>query len=165
VGTIVGHFGVRGELKVAALDEEAFEAGRQVQLDRPGAAPGAPRRASFTIASARRNQKLLLVQLEGIADVAAARALVGSAILMDRKDLGNGPAGTYRAADLIGFAVRDGRLGALGQVTAVRRYPACDMLVVGASGKLIPMLSAYGFSVDTKAREIAVDLPLGFEEL
>ena len=156
---------MRGELKVAPLDDDAFEAGRRVSLDRQDGSSSVRPRRDFTIASVRRHQKLLLVRLEGIADVAAARELAGSAIFMDRADLRSDRPGTYRAADLIGFKVRDARLGSLGEVTGVRRYPACDMLVVGAAGKLIPMLSAYGFSVNKQARAIDVELPPGFEEL
>jgi 16S rRNA processing protein RimM len=159
VGTIVGHFGVGGELKVVALDASAFETGRVVLVD----VPGAGREAKIT--GVRSHQKNLLVRLGGVDDVKSARALRGASILVDRTALEPAGPGAFRTADLIGFEVRDARLGSLGSVRDVRRYPACDMLVVGEPERLVPMLRAYEFTVDRKRRVIAVRLPPGFEEL
>jgi ribosomal 30S subunit maturation factor RimM len=56
-------------------------------------------------------------------------------------------------------------LGELGKVKELRRYPSCDMLVVGEKKLLVPMLHAYRFEIDPAAGEIRVSLPAGFEEL
>jgi ribosomal 30S subunit maturation factor RimM len=61
--------------------------------------------------------------------------------------------------------VVDARLGELGDVVGVARYPGADMLVVGTKRVLIPMLEAYDVRVDRAARAVTTTLPPGFEEL
>jgi len=153
---------VRGELKVTPLDADAFEAGRDIYI--AAAEPPAVLRRK-RIEAVRAHQKLLLVRLAGIGDASAAKSLRGWHVFADREALAAEEPGSFRAADLLGFSVHDKRLGALGVVTEVRRYPSCDMLVVAPRETLIPMLSAYGFAVDPEARIISVRLPEGFEEL
>lgn len=153
---------MRGELKVAPLDAGAFEAGRDVYIT-AAELPEVLRRER--IEAVRAHRKLLLVRLAGIGDASAAKSLRGWHMLVDREALAAVEPGSFRAADLLGFAVHDERLGALGVVADVRRYPSCDMLVVAPRETLIPMLSAYGFAVDREARIISVRLPEGFEEL
>lgn len=159
MGRIAGHFGVAGEVKVDALDAGAFVSGRAVVID-----DGVARRET-TIGSVRAHQQRLLVRFAGIEDADAARALAGSQVLVERSALETAKEGEFRTADLVGFEVRDARIGSLGVVRDVRRYPACDMLVVGEQERLIPMLRAYGFAVDAKREVIEVSLPPGFEEL
>jgi 16S rRNA processing protein RimM len=161
VGTIVGHFGVAGEVKVAPLDADAFEAGRDVIVE----GSHGERLLETTIASVRPHQQRLLVRFAGVSDADGARALRDAHVLVDRGSLDEPAAGEFRAADLSGFDVLDARLGSLGAVRGVRRYPACDMLVVGDAERLIPILRAYGFKVDHGRRVIEVSLPPGFEEL
>jgi ribosomal 30S subunit maturation factor RimM len=105
------------------------------------------------------------VRFGDVADAVTARALGGARIFTDRSALAATGPGSFRVGDLIGYEVRDARLGGLGEVTGVLRYPSCDMLVVGEAGTLVPMLSAYGFTVSEPERTIAVRLPPGFEEL
>ena len=113
----------------------------------------------------RAHQKLFVVGLAGIDDADAARRLHGANVLVARKDLPRLPPRTFREIDLVGLLVVDEALGALGTVQSVRRYPSCDMLVVGPRELLVPLLTAYGVSIDRKKREIRVRLPRGFEEL
>jgi len=153
---------VRGELKVAPLDASAFEAGRELYIA-SAERPSELRRAR--IEAVRPHQKLLLVRLAGINDEAVAKSLRGARVLVEREALAALAPGAFRAADLLGFAVRDERLGALGVVAGVRHYPSCDMLVLAPREALIPVLSAYGFAVDLEARVISMRLPEGFEEL
>jgi 16S rRNA processing protein RimM len=153
---------VRGAVKVAAVVALAFKPGTYVHVGRPGE-PGDEQ--ELEIVESRAHSKFLVVRLGGIDDMDAARQLMGSNVLVRPHDLSKLPPHTFRAADLIGFVLKDRVLGSLGTVRAVRRYPACDMLVVGEAGTLVPMLVAYRMTVHRKKKEILVALPPGFEEL
>lgn len=160
VGRILGVFGVRGEVKLAAPDPSALRAGLAITLrDEHGV------ESTSVIESIRPHKTFLVARLRGSADADAARLLQGATVAMARRDLPALPSHAYRRADLVGMQVVDAQRGALGLVVETRRYPACDMLVVGPEKLLVPMLHAYGIEVDKNAGEIRVDLPPGFEEL
>jgi 16S rRNA processing protein RimM len=132
-----------------------------VLVSRDGTSPECPSQ----IVRLRSHNKLFVVGLAGVADADAARRLHGASVLAARLDLPRLPPRTFREIDLVGLLVVDETLGVLGTVQSVRRYPACDMLVVGQRELLVPLLAAYGVSIDRKKREIRVRLPRGFEEL
>jgi 16S rRNA processing protein RimM len=96
-----------------------------------------------------------ILRLRGIDDRAAAEALRGADLLVQRSDAPALPAGEYWAEDLEGCAVltRDGR--ELGVVERLRPLPSCDALEVG--DLLVPMVRDAVLSVDVGARRIVVD--------
>ncbi len=160
VGRILGAFGLRGEVKLAAADPSAFRAGLRIGLrDESGSG------STSVVDSIRPHKNYLVVRLRGLDDPSAARALSGATVTIARRDLPELPPHAYRRGELVGLQVVDGQRGALGPVVEIRRYPSCDMLVVGAAQLLVPMLHAYRVEVDVDAGEIRVDLPPGFEEL
>ncbi len=126
---------------------------------------GALAESSSQILRLRPHNKLFVLGLAGIDDADAARQLLGASVLAARTDLPRLPARTFREVDLIGLLVVDETLGALGTVQSVRRYPSCDMLVVGPREVLVPLLAAYGVEIHRRKKEIRVRLPRGFEEL
>ena len=160
VGRVLGAFGLRGDAKVATADASELREGLIVAARRPGA----PERL-LTIAHVRPRNGGVLVRFATIADVDAVRALVGAVLVAKKADLPSLPPGTFRDADLIGMRVTDARLGPLGDVRDVLHYPQADMLVVGERRMLIPMLSAYGVTIDADAASIETALPDGFEEI
>ena len=151
---------MRGDVKVRASDPDALAVGQPVRL-RAGTAP--PKET--TIVRARAHGRGLIVGFAGIDGVEDARALAGVSICVAKSVLAPLPAGWYRHADLVGLAVEDARLGVLGRVIEVRRYPSCAMLVVDPGERLVPLLAAYGASVDLAAATIHVRLPEGFDEI
>jgi 16S rRNA processing protein RimM len=160
VGRILGAFGLRGEVKIAAADPSALRAGLRIGLrDTSGVESGA------IVETVRPHKNYLVVRLRALDDPDAARGLSGATVTMAQRDLPELPPHAYRRGKLVGLQVVDGRRGALGPVVEIRRYPSCDMLVVGAAQLLVPMLHAYRVEVDVAAGEIRVDLPPGFEEL
>jgi 16S rRNA processing protein RimM len=161
VARVVGPFGVRGEVKLAAPDGASLRAGLGVVLTLP--AGGDIWHA--TLESVRPHGRNLVARLCGIDDVGAARGLHGAIVFAERRDLPKLSKDEYREADLAGMHVVDTKLGVLGDVREVRRYPSCDMLVIGEGKLLVPMLRAYDLEVDLDAREIRVTLPDGFAEL
>jgi 16S rRNA processing protein RimM len=160
IGRVIGPFGVRGELRLAVVDPDALHAGVELDLRLEDGD-----RRHVTITSVRRHGKGFVAHLEGYDDPTSVGALRGARLIVARERLPSLSGGAYREADLIGLQVIDAKLGPLGEVTEVRRYPSCDMLVVGARPILVPMLHAYNLCVNTTKRTIRVNLPDGFEEL
>ena len=160
VGRILGVFGVSGEVKLAAADPDALAPGLGVRL-----VPESGEELHSVLEAIRPHQRVFVARLRGLADADSARRVNGATIVAARANLPKLAADHYREVDLRGMQVVDAKLGSLGEVREIRRYPACDMLVVGEKKTLIPMLRAYAMDVDPAARMIRVSLPDGFEEL
>jgi 16S rRNA processing protein RimM len=96
-----------------------------------------------------------IVRLRGVDDRAAAEALCGEDLMVERAVAPPLPAGEYWAEDLEGCMVvtADGR--ELGVVARLRPLPSCEALEVG--DLLVPMVSDAVLSVDIEARRIVVD--------
>ena len=92
-----------------------------------------------------------LIRVEGIDDRTAAETLRGESVLVvgAREELG--PDEWYDD-DLVGCQVTG-----LGVVRAVLHAPSCDVLEVGDSGVLVPLIHDAVTRVDLAAREIEVD--------
>jgi 16S rRNA processing protein RimM len=161
---VLGAFGVRGDVNVAALEADAFKPGMSVTMAAAGRIDP-PSLRVVRVQHVRAHAKGLILRFEGIDDRDTAAALHGARLLVPARALPKLPKGSYRAADLVGLGVWDAALGFLGNVTSVRRYPSCDMLVVGDKELLVPLLAAYGAEVHLREQQIRVTLPAGFEEL
>ena len=70
--------------------------------------------------------------------------------------------GEYFDEDLIGCRLIEGER-ILGNVAAVRHYPAQDVLEL-EGGKLVPLVAAFVRSIDVQARVVRVELPPGLIE-
>jgi len=159
-GTLIGVFGLRGELKLAAtrVGEDSLRPDLPVRLR---AADGGTRAA--VVRSVRRHQGRLLVAFAGVDDATAAAALVRADVLLARDDVVLA-AGEYLDADLIGCALvaADGR--DCGAVVDVMHYPGSDMLIVGERRAMVPLVQAFVQRIDLAARTIHVDVPPGLLE-
>jgi len=156
---VVGVFGLRGDVKVAASLFEVQPGVRVTARDDKGA------ERELIVSVVRPAKGHLRVLFEGVADANAAEALRGMTLHAPLSALPALPANAYREAELVGMRVMDARLGELGQVVGIAHYPGSDMLVVGPKRLLVPMLEAYGVRVDRASRTILTALPIGFEEL
>jgi 16S rRNA processing protein RimM len=161
VARVVGVFGVRGEVKLAAPDGAALRPGLTVIVQRTDGADV----YHTQIESVRPHGRGFVARFREVDSVNTARSLQGALVLADRADLPGLSQNEYREVDLVGMRVIDAKLGLLGEVREVRRYPSCDMLVIGEKKMLVPMLRAYGLAVDAAKAEIRVTLPDGFEEI
>ncbi|HUR83767.1 MAG TPA: ribosome maturation factor RimM [Solirubrobacteraceae bacterium] len=96
-----------------------------------------------------------ILRLEGVEDRPSAEALRGTALMVDRADAPPLPPGEYWAEDLEGCLVvtPDGR--ELGQVSAMRALPSCEVLEVGEL--LVPMVSDAVLEIAPEQRRIVVD--------
>ena len=140
-GKVVTTHGVRGEMKLELwCDGVAFlkKVGRLYTTPQGG--------RCYKITSIRPQGQMALLQLEGVSDMDAARALRGQVFYFDRDDA-TLPAGKWYVADLIGCEVRDADTGKVyGVVTSVDHPGAQDIYTVKApSGKeyMFPGVDAF----------------------
>lgn len=147
IGQIVGAFGLRGELKVEPLTDfpSRFVAGTRVRVQNEWS----------TIVSCRWHKSRPVLRLEGVDSIDAAEALQWCFLeaVEQLPELGEDE---YLTRDLIGLRVvtEDGM--ELGVVDDVERYPAQDVLVIGAIR--IPAVKAFVKNVDLPNRSMIVAL-------
>jgi len=133
LAAIAGAHGVKGELRLKLFSDSVKSLSGHEKLYVGGAA----RR----LLSIRDGGKTAVARFDGVNDRAAAEALRGSLVEIERASLPPLEEGEYYHADLIGLAAVDGQANLLGTVVAVENYGAGDLLEVElADGKraLIP---------------------------
>jgi len=156
LGRIVGIFGVRGEMKIAAtgIGEDALRSGLRVALRFDDERS----ERILQIGLARPHKRGMVASFDGILSPSDAETLVGASLWTGREDAALG-AGEFFDEDLIGCRLRDSG-AAVGDVVAVRHYPAQDVLELD-NGALVPMVGAFIKRVDVDRRTIDVELPPG----
>ena len=133
LAAVAGAHGVKGEVRLKLFTDSAANLARHQTLF----IGGAERR----LLGVRDAGKTAVARVEGVADRAAAEALRGSLIEIDRSALPPLDDGEYYHADLIGMPCIDGEGEPVGRVVAVENYGAGDLLEIEqVSGKraLIP---------------------------
>jgi 16S rRNA processing protein RimM len=132
LAAVAGAHGVQGEIRVKLFSDSVDSLSRHTKLDL-----GGEERRLLTV----RAGKVPIARFEGIGDRAAAEALRGSLVEIDRDALPALDEGEYYHADLLGLAAVD-RVGeAVGTVVAVENYGAGDLLEIELDGgrrSLIP---------------------------
>ena len=127
VGQIVSTHGVMGEMKVQLWCDDAAFLSKFKTLY--GSEQGTP---AWKVRAVRAHKGMALVTLEGVADMDAARALVGTVLHIARKDA-RLPKGRYFVQDLIGLEVRDAVSGQVyGRVKDLTHSAAQDIYTVQA---------------------------------
>lgn len=133
-----------------------FEPGAQVDAERDGVT------LTLRLTAVRQHKGRLLIRAERVDDADAAKALADAVLFAPRERLEVG-ADEHLDADLVGCRVLGVDGTDYGMVSAVAHYPASDMLVVGKT--LVPMVRAIVREIDTSARRIVINPPLGlFDE-
>lgn len=104
LGSVVGVFGFRGELRLHLHNREnsVLGAAREVYLRGPD---GAERVATVSVRPGA--GKRIIAKVEGVDDFDSASALVGATVLVDRDSLPPVPDGEFYVADLVGLTVED----------------------------------------------------------
>ena len=167
VGRIVKPHGLKGEVTVFALTENAerFQPGGRLWLS--PTPEGDRSLLAVTIESARVHQGRWLLTLDRIADRAHAEQHVGSYLVVPREE-----AEAARAEDewflhaLVGRAVVDEAGERLGEVLDVIETAAAPMLEIGAPGqarRLLPFVKEFVARVEKE--RIVVAPPEGWGEL
>jgi len=114
----------------------------------------------LVVRSAHRSRGRLVLEFEGVNTVEQAEALVGANVRVARVAL-NLAEGEYLDDDLVGLKLFDETGQALGEVSAVKHYPAQDCLVLEPGAALVPMVREFIRDVDIPGRRMVVRLPVG----
>ena len=158
IGTLVGPFGVRGEVKVALqtdYPERFYDMDEAILRDQSG------ERTTFKIEGVRFHKGMALLKLEGCNDMTAAEDLRGRDVVVPESETVDLGEGEFFIHDLIGLQVfgTDGK--DLGKITEVLRGVANDGYVTEKT--IIPALKSVVREVDLAGRKMIVDLPFTVE--
>jgi len=148
LAAVAGAHGVKGELRLKLFSDSIESLSRHKKLH-----VGGVERRLLSL----REGKTPVARFEGIDDRAAAEAVRGSLVEVDRSALPPLEPGEYYHADLIGLPAVDESGIAIGTVVAVENYGAGDLLEIeAADGKrsLIPFRAGIA---DLVADRIVVD--------
>jgi 16S rRNA processing protein RimM len=122
LAAVAGAHGVKGELRLKLFSDSVDSVSRHEKLY----VGGAGRR----LLSIRGDGTTAVVRFEGVNDRAAAEALRGSLVEVERSALPPLEEGEYYHTDLIGLTVLDGQGNIVGTVTSVENYGAGDLLEI-----------------------------------
>jgi 16S rRNA processing protein RimM len=163
MGRVMGPYGVRGWVKVAAFTA-ATDAlagyGTWWLLPREGLEGKA-----WPVESARVHADTVVAKLAGIETREAAAVLKGSLVAVPRDALPPLPDDEMYVGDLIGMTVVNRRGETLGKVEAVDSFGAHPVMrVAGAGGpvRLVPFVAAHVDAVDREAGRVEVDWGLDY---
>jgi len=124
--------GVRGELRVRPFNRDS-----DLLLDLDEVLVRFPEgdEQEVSVDAARRANDAILLKLHSVDDRDRAEELRGAVLCVRRRDFPPLEEGEFYACDVEGarVVVEGGEGEVLGQVTELRTYPTCDVLVVAAS--------------------------------
>lgn len=167
IGKITGAHGVRGEVKVLPLTDDAH---RFLKLKECYFCTGDLKDLkAVSIRSSRLDRGNVLIHFEGIDDRDIAQALHGTFIAVSRENAVSLKKDSYYIADLIGLTVIDDEKGDAGKVCDCYETGANYILEVKRPGKkmnlLIPFLKIYCYEVNPEEGFIKCRMPKGLYEL
>jgi 16S rRNA processing protein RimM len=155
VGQIGGSFGLRGQLKMAAITTELGHFQRKIRTLFIG-----PRHQAYQLKAAQVHKPgVVLLTLDGVADRDAADALRGSEVFIRESEAAPLGEGEYFTHALYGLAVLTDTGDAIGTVREVLETGANDVLVVArAEGgeALIPVIRDVIVAIDQPGGRIII---------
>jgi 16S rRNA processing protein RimM len=122
LAAVAGAHGIKGELRLKLFTDSVENLARHKSV----AIGGVERK----LEGVRAGPAGAIARISGVSDRAAAEALRGSLLEVERSALPPLEEGEYYHADLIGLACVDDEGGDLGRVVAVENYGAGDLLEV-----------------------------------
>lgn len=155
VGRISGMHGSGGALKIRRLTD--FE--DNLREGRPVFVAGPRPFWSSLYRVVQRDPQGLVVELEGVSEMAQAKALLGSVLQVPETDLVEPPEGSFYVYALLGFRVIDMTGEDLGVLKDILSGPANDVLVVETSSGgelLLPMIKDVVREIDQELGIITV---------
>lgn len=149
-GKIVNTHGLRGEVKALYYtDGPAFFNHVKTLHLSDG--------RTFSLKSCRQNRGAVLLKLEGVDTVEAAKKIVGQEILVARETLPPLPEGRYYIADILGMEMVTDTGRVLGTVVDVFKTGSNDVYTVrGEREYLIPVIDEVVLSTDLAERRITI---------
>jgi 16S rRNA processing protein RimM len=164
VGIVRRPHGVTGEVSVEPLTDfpERFAPGARFQWH--GESTG----RELEVVSARPHGSRILVRIDGVEDVDAARALAGGDLGVPEEDAVPPPDDFYYHHEVEGWRCEDSSGRLLGRVVGLERTAGGALLLVdtGRSEPVpVPFVSPIVVSVDRATRRVVLDPPDGLMEL
>lgn len=160
LGIVSGVRGLAGELRIRTFTENPED----IAAYGPLTDEAAERR--FDIVSVTPAKDGVVARIAGINDRAAAEALKGMRLYVDRAALPRPEAESWYHCELIGLEVAGLDGVKLGRVEAVQNYGAGDLLEIAFAGRrvteLVPFTKAFVPGVDLATGRITVALPENF---
>ena len=166
IGKIIGAHGVRGEVKIFPLTDDARRFLKLKECYLCG--PNLEKPEDFVCVSSRLDRGNALVKFDGIADRDKAELLHGRFIAVDRENAVKLKKDNYYIADLIGLKVVDDERGDLGTVIDCFATGSQFTLEIKRDSKknlLVPFVKVYCYEVDVEGGSIKCRLPEGLYEL
>lgn len=145
---IVTTHGVRGEMRCLPLCD-----GADFLADCTALYPTPEGGDPYTLESIRPQGNMLLLFLEEVEDMDAARAMVGKTLYFDRAEV-ELPEGRYFVEDMMGCAVQDADTGRVyGKITAIDQGAQELYTITAEDGAvyLLPAVKAFIQSIDVEA--------------
>lgn len=164
VGKIVKTRGTKGEVAVEPLTDfpERFSLIDRFYLHLPDGSLRTERLTSFWF-----HKNRVIVKIEGVDSIGAAKALVGSEIQLPAEQLVPLPGNSYYDFQLIGCRVMVPSGDTIGVVEEILKAGENSLLVVrgGDREHLIPAARGILVSIDVESKKIVADPPEGLLEL
>ncbi len=164
IGRILRPHGVRGELKVELLSDEAtrFDSVGKVTVTRNGVDLG-----EFEVTGWRRLGRAIGLKLVGIDTPEAALPLRNALLEAPALPAESLPENTYFVYDLVGLHVVSESLEHLGEVVDVVQLPSGELLVVkaGETEHLVPLVQDFVKRVDLEEKLVTLHLVPGLLDL
>jgi len=155
VGEIVNTHGVRGELKIIPLVDDANDLLDYTYyfIDDK----------KYEVEAVRFHKNFALIKLNGIDDINLAERFKGKFLELSREELKPLPEGRYYICDLMGLKVLDETLGELGMINEVFNTGSNDVYVVNYKDKplCIPDIDGVVKEVDLDNGIMKIILPKG----
>lgn len=160
LGTISGARGVRGEVRIKTYTEEPEDIAAYGPLtDEAG-------KRHFEILSVTPVKDGVAARMAGIDDRAAAEALKGLELYVDRSALPRPEPESWYHSDLIGLSAEAPDGTVLGTVEAVQNFGAGDLLEIAFDGRsgteFVPLTTTFVPEVDVAGGRVIVALPENF---
>lgn len=162
IGKIVGVHGIRGELKILPITDDAHRFSDIDNIYILSQKEKLIRTAK--ISGVRYLPNMVICAIDDIDDRDEAKKLSGLFLAVDRKNAVKLPEGRYFITDLVGITVYDDTLGELGVLFEILQTGSGDVLVVRRKERrdlLIPYLNSIVYRVDINERKMYVKLPDG----
>ncbi len=158
IGRIVKTQGIAGQVRVSPGDSQTFPRGRRIYVEDPEG-----RRKAFTVEASRPRKEGVVVSLEGVARVEAARELVGSSVYVEKQSLEPLPSDEFYWHQLRGLKVQTEEGILLGRLEQVFSTGSNDVFVVRDEGKeiLLPATDEVVAGVDLKGKVMTIRLLQG----
>lgn len=155
VGEIVNTHGIKGELKIVPLVDNAKDLAEYFYYFIDG--------KKYEAENVRFHKDFALIKLKGIDDMNLAERFKGKFLELPREDLKPLPDGSYYICDLIGLMVVDEVFGELGIINEVFNTGSNDVYVVDYKEKplCIPVLDGVVKAVDLDNGTMNIKLPNG----